>query len=391
MVDQLATTEACRGCGVLLNNDELQDHGLCAACAKAGAFEASPDVQFDSVAANPFDLAPVPGPPVVPDPDNPTWGPPTGISAWIFSVAAIIVIPVIAVIAWYFIQSGRGAAVPNIAAKDELLDWLKSPPLLLVQVLSTIVAHAITIAGCWVVVTMLGTRPFWASLGWHWSGHSKTGLKLMLWGLAIGFGPLSIAILARLISTRFEVIPLERLYPIAFLATATGLAMAWRKMEPAVTTREEQVAPLLYWLVLSASIIVTLIGVTQMLSRFLPQSEENPFTELLKSSQQVRVAMAVLATFSAPLVEETVYRGVLFSGLRKKLGMVTTVVIVTVMFAGVHVLQYLGAWVSVAGLTLLSLALTIIRAKTKSILPCVLIHTANNAFFSVLILLNRAT
>ena len=123
----------------------------------------------------------------------------------------------------------------------------------------------------------------------------------------------------------------------------------------------------------------------------LPESEQNAFSELLKSSQQVRIAVAVLATFTAPIVEETVYRGVLFSSLRKYLRATSTVLIVTLMFVGVHVLQYWGAWVSIAGLTLLSLTLTIVRARSKSILPCVVIHTINNAFFSVLILLNRAT
>jgi membrane protease YdiL (CAAX protease family) len=123
----------------------------------------------------------------------------------------------------------------------------------------------------------------------------------------------------------------------------------------------------------------------------LPQSEENSFTELLKSSQRVRIAIAVLATFTAPLVEETVYRGVLFAAFRRRLGVIATVVTVTLLFAGVHVLQYWGAWVSIAGLTLLSLVLTLVRARTKSILPCVVVHTLNNAFFSVLILLNKVT
>jgi len=121
----------------------------------------------------------------------------------------------------------------------------------------------------------------------------------------------------------------------------------------------------------------------------LPQSEENSFTELLKSSAKVRIAIAVLATFTAPVVEEAVYRGVLYSGLRKTFGVAPTVLLVTLMFAGVHVLQYMGAWVSLAGLTLLSLALTLIRARTKSILPCVAIHTVNNAFFAVLIVFNK--
>ena len=235
------------------------------------------------------------------------------------SVAAIIVLPLIAIVAWLLLQMLLGAPLPNLAAREELLEWLKSPTLLLVQVLSTIVAHAITIAICWVVVTRFGKRPFWASLGWDWAGHS-------IW----------------------------------------------------------------YWLLYSAGIIIALVLVTQLIAKVLPQSDENAFTELLKSSTRVRIAIAVLATFSAPLVEEAVYRGVLYSGLRKFFGVAPTVLFVTVMFAGVHVVQYMGAWVSIAGLTLLSLALTVIRARTKSVLPCVLIHAVNNAFFSVLVLLNKA-
>ena len=206
-----------------------------------------------------------------PDPDQPHWGPASGVGVWVASVAAIIVIPIIAVVLWFVIQSVRGAALPNLTVPAETLEWLKSPTLLLVQVLSTIVAHAVTIGICWMVVSRMGKRPFWASLGWNWAGHS-------LW----------------------------------------------------------------FWLAFSATVIVALLLVTQLIGRVLPQSEENSFTELLKSSTQVRIAVAILATFSAPLVEEAVYRGLLYSGLRKAFGVAPTVLLVTLMFAGVHVLQYLG-------------------------------------------------
>lgn len=319
MVDQLASAETCRVCGAPLGNDQVELGRLCGRCVAAGSSQDSQDAHLAATDAS-FEASLLSPREAPADPDHPHWGPISGVSVWVASVAAIVVIPIIAVIAWYVIETGRGAALPNLGAREEMLDWLKSPNLLLVQVLSTIVAHAITLAICWAVVTKLGKRQFWASLGWNWAGHS-------LW----------------------------------------------------------------YWAGFSACIIVALLVVSQLLSRFLPQSEENSFTELLKSSTRVRIAIAVLATFTAPLVEETVYRGILFSSLRRNLGLSATVTLVTVMFAGVHVLQYLGAWVSIAGLTLLSLALTVVRARTKSILPCVAIHTINNAFFSVLILLNKAT
>lgn len=320
MVDQLTSAETCRVCGAPLSPDLANLDRLCRDCAEANVVQGSDDAQWATAPATGFDQAPVLQHEIPPDPDRPPWGPLSGIIVWLLSVAAVIAIPIVAVLVWYLIQSVRGAPMPNLGARDELIEWLKSPNLLLVQVLSTIVAHAITIAICWVVVTRMGKRPFWASLGWNWAGHS-------MW----------------------------------------------------------------YWLVFSACTIVALLIVSQLLSRVLPQSEQNAFADLLKSSRGVRIAIAALATFSAPLVEEAVYRGILFSGLRRHFGVIATVLVVTVMFVGVHVLQYWGAWVSVAGLALLSLALTVIRAKTKSILPCVLIHTLNNAFFSVFILLNKAT
>jgi membrane protease YdiL (CAAX protease family) len=308
MVDQITTSQSCSVCGATLSNDELELKALCRRCAGYDLARPPIEAATDVLATQ------------LPDADHPHWGPGAGIGVWLASVAAIIVVPVLAVIAWYLFQKARHAPVPSLSARDELLDWLKSPNLLLLQVLSTILAHAITIAVCWAVVTRVGTRPFWESLGWSWAGRS-----------------------------------------------------VW------------------YWVVFSACIIVGLIIVDQALVRILPQSEENSFAELIKSSQRVRIAIAVLATFTAPIVEETVYRGVLFASVRRHLGLIATVVLITLLFAGVHVLQYWGAWVSVAGLTLLSLALTVIRARTKSILPCVVVHTLNNAFFSVLILLNKAS
>ena len=303
MADQIILVKTCRLCGAPLSNDSVRMDSLCEACAHIAP----------PVSAVPPQQAP-------PDPDHPAWSPAAGIAVWFLSVAAIIVLPLIAVIMWYIIQSMRGAPVPSLREAEKLVEWLKSPGLLLVQVYSTMVAHILTIAVCWAVVTKLGARPFWASLGWNWAGKS-------FW----------------------------------------------------------------YWLVFTACVLVGLILISQGLIRFLPESENNAFAELLKSSQSVRIAIAILATFSAPLVEEAVYRGVLFAALRRYLGVIATVVLITLLFAGVHVVQYWGAWVSISGLTLLSLALTIVRAKTKSILPCVLIHTLNNAFFSVFIVLNKAT
>lgn len=318
MVDQITSAETCRVCGASLNCEEFSVDGLCRRCAR-GIDSQVADIEPAALASNARDLISESQPVAEPDPDEPAWGPFTGISVWLVSVAAIIVIPVIAVALWLVIQTVRGAPLPNFTARDEVEQWVMSPNILLLQIISTIVAHALTLAICWAVVTKMGSRPFRASLGWSWGGHR-----------------------------------------------------VW------------------YWVVFSGCTLLGIQILSQVLIRFLPE-RESPFDQLLKSSQQVRIAVAILAVFTAPIVEEVVYRGVLFSALRKRIGVIATVIIVTATFAGVHVFQNRGAWVSISGLAFLSLALTTVRARTKSVLPCVFIHTLNNAFASIVILINKGS
>lgn len=307
MVDEITTSQSCSMCGATISNDEAGVNGRCLRCA---GYEVAPSSSEGATNVSAAQL---------PDPDNPYWGPRAGIGVWIASVAAIIVIPLIAVAVWVFIAWVRGAPLPNFTDKDEVEQWATSPNLLLLQLISTIVAHGITLALCWAVVTRFGSRPFWASLGRGLGGR-----------------------------------------------------------------------PIWYWVAFSACLLVALELLSRVLLRFLPQAD-SPFDQMLKVSQSVRITVAVLATFTAPLAEEIVYRGVLFSSLRKSIGLTATVPVVTVMFAGVHVFQNRGAWVSMGGLTLLSLALTLVRAKTKSVLPCIVIHTFNNAIASIAILINKGS
>ncbi len=125
-------------------------------------------------------------------------------------------------------------------------------------------------------------------------------------------------------------------------------------------------------------VVLGAVLLLQFLPKFIPETTETPFQEILKSSAAVRYAMAVMAVLTAPLTEELVYRGLLYSPLKPAVGIVGAVTIPTLLFAIVHVPQYWGAWASLTGLLLLSLALTITRAKTKSIYPCVAIHTLFN-------------
>lgn len=106
--------------------------------------------------------------------------------------------------------------------------------------------------------------------------------------------------------------------------------------------------------------------------------EKTPFDQMLESSTQARFATAFLATASAPLVEELVYRGVLYPALQRALGALWAVLVVGSLFTLVHVAQYYNNAGVIAAVGTLGFVLTVVRARTGRVLPCFVIHLVFN-------------
>ena len=115
--------------------------------------------------------------------------------------------------------------------------------------------------------------------------------------------------------------------------------------------------------------------------------QKTDLDRILDSSRATALALALLAVLTAPLVEEMIYRGLLYSAFRRALGQWAAVVIVTSMFAGLHVVQYWPNAGAISSITLLSLVLTLIRARTGKLLPCFVVHLVFNGIQSVIIIL----
>lgn len=113
--------------------------------------------------------------------------------------------------------------------------------------------------------------------------------------------------------------------------------------------------------------------------------QENELTRILKSSRAAVYVIAFVATFTAPIVEEVVYRGVLYPAFRVKLGAPLSIFLVTLVFALIHVPQYLPNYGTIIVITILSLMLTMVRARSDNLLPCVVIHTVFNGITSLLL------
>jgi uncharacterized protein len=106
---------------------------------------------------------------------------------------------------------------------------------------------------------------------------------------------------------------------------------------------------------------------------------------LVESSRAAALMIAFLAVATAPIVEESIYRGILYPALERISGAKVAVTLVTVLFAVPHVPQYWPNFAVIGSITLLSVALTVVRARTGRLLPCIAVHLVFNGIQSVII------
>ncbi len=113
--------------------------------------------------------------------------------------------------------------------------------------------------------------------------------------------------------------------------------------------------------------------------------KETELEKIINSSRAAALLIAFMAVATAPLVEEIIYRGILFPAWQRVTGSVAAVVIVTLMFAIPHVPQYWPNLAVISSIMLLSAVLTIVRARTSRLVPCYVIHLVFNGIQAVLI------
>lgn len=134
--------------------------------------------------------------------------------------------------------------------------------------------------------------------------------------------------------------------------------------------------------------LAILLFIIAMLIVYKFGGQETDLERILRSSRAAALLTAFIAAFSAPLVEEVIYRGLLYSAIQRLTGPAWGVFIVTSMFAGVHFYQYWPNAGALSAITLLSLVLTIVRARTGRLLPCYVIHLVFNGVQSIIIVID---
>jgi membrane protease YdiL (CAAX protease family) len=134
------------------------------------------------------------------------------------------------------------------------------------------------------------------------------------------------------------------------------------------------------------AILVAFFAMAAVVQYYVPE-QDNQLLRVLRSSRAAVFLVAFLATFTAPIVEEMVYRGLLFSAFQRSIGVHWAFVLVSFLFALVHFPQYLESPSTLLLLGVLSLVLTAVRVYSGNLLPCIILHTAFNGLQSLLLVL----
>jgi membrane protease YdiL (CAAX protease family) len=118
---------------------------------------------------------------------------------------------------------------------------------------------------------------------------------------------------------------------------------------------------------------------------FLGGHYSNPQTRDYSNTGATRSMLSLVLLFTllalvTPMVEETLFRGLLFPLLRRKLPYAAAIPACALIFALAHGIPILIPWLFTMGL-----ALTLLFARTKSLYPGMLLHAIQNAAFAVAI------
>lgn len=170
---------------------------------------------------------------------------------------------------------------------------------------------------------------------------------------------------------------------IVWLAvTYGGRRPFWKNIDFDWPTNMSQIVATLGSVLVATLLFLLALGITSLYGE-----RKTDLDLLIESSIYTRVATALVAVVSAPLVEEVIYRGLLYRTLERAAGMGVAIALVSLLFAGVHVFQYRNNLAVIAVITVLSVTLTVTRAVTGKVLPAFIIHLVFNgiqAFFIIL-------
>ena len=114
----------------------------------------------------------------------------------------------------------------------------------------------------------------------------------------------------------------------------------------------------------------------------LPDTQSFPLEKLF-NSKTASIAIGSFAILIAPVVEELVFRGLIFAIVERTVGLKTAVVISAVLFASLHIPEYWHAWYHLLMILIVGFVFSIARGSSGSLTPSIFLHIGYNALIMV--------
>lgn len=136
-------------------------------------------------------------------------------------------------------------------------------------------------------------------------------------------------------------------------------------------------APLLAFILLFGGSVLAIVA--DAASELFTTQKQLPIQALFSDRRGILYLMAY-GLLVAPLAEETMFRGFVYPVLGRKFGVLAGIALTGMLFGLVHAPQLWGGWGQIATLVAVGMALTAVRAVTRSVSGSFLVHLGYNGF-----------
>ena len=115
-----------------------------------------------------------------------------------------------------------------------------------------------------------------------------------------------------------------------------------------------------------------------LLPPVLPDTNQFPLENLF-NSRAAAYAVGAFAILIAPFMEEMIFRGILFGIFESQVGLRFAIMMTAILFGGLHVPEYWGAWNHMLLIFFVGLVFSLARGMSGSLAPSVFLHVGYNA------------
>jgi membrane protease YdiL (CAAX protease family) len=159
-----------------------------------------------------------------------------------------------------------------------------------------------------------------------------------------------------------------------------GAAVFFAQLAMRPTAAQFGLRPTRFWPAVGWAVVayVTLLVVGGLWLLLFDVETRDPTIDDLTTTTAAIVATAVLVTVIAPIAEEVLFRGYMFTALRNRAGVWGGAALNGVLFGAIHYSPDRPAEFLVP-LALFGMLLCLLYFKTRSLYPCIALHAVNNA------------